>query len=113
MGNIVSYINWRGDLTFQMKPFNEVDNIVFTELAYLDFEDIVPEVGENRTITVSEAMGQLLKEEKEAKCVGSVDREFIRGLENSKRYGNLTLCNYRDLSNVEGSETDFAAIQIN
>lgn len=113
MGNIISYIEWRGDITFQMKPFNEVDNIVFSELSYLDFENIVPKVGENRIITVSEAMGQFLQEEKDAKCVGGVDRAFIRGLESSKRFGNLTLCNYRDLSNVEGSETDFSAIQIN
>ncbi len=113
MGNVVSYIKWRGDITFQMKPFNEVDNIVFSELSYLDFEGIVPEVGENKMITVSEAMEKFLNEEKEAKCTGGIDVEFIREIGRSKRFGNLTLCNCRDYSNLEGTDTDFAAIQIN
>ena len=33
----------RGDLTFAERPFNEVDNLVFSVLAYLDMKDIVSE----------------------------------------------------------------------
>ncbi len=36
MGNIISYLKWRGDLTFAERPFCEVDNLVLSELAYLE-----------------------------------------------------------------------------
>ena len=26
MGNIMDYLDWRGDITFEQSPFNEVDN---------------------------------------------------------------------------------------
>jgi Protein of unknown function (DUF2974). len=40
--NILDYLEMRGDLTFYERPFNEVDNLVFSVLAYLDMKDIVP-----------------------------------------------------------------------
>ncbi len=42
MANIADYIKWRGDIDFSMDPFNEVDNLIFAELAYVDFSEIVP-----------------------------------------------------------------------
>ena len=41
--NILHYLEMRGDLTFAERPFNEVDNLIFASLAYLDMKDIVPE----------------------------------------------------------------------
>ena len=41
--NILDYLDWRGDLTFAERPFNEVDNLIFSELAYAEMENIVPE----------------------------------------------------------------------
>ncbi len=55
LGNIESYLTWRGDLTFQERPFCEVDNLVLSELAYLDLAGIVPPKGENARISVQEA----------------------------------------------------------
>ena len=41
--NILNDLEMRGDLTFAERPFNEVDNLVFSVLAYLDMKDIVTE----------------------------------------------------------------------
>ena len=41
MANIIDYIIWRGDLSFETAPFNEVDNLILSELSYLNFEGIV------------------------------------------------------------------------
>ena len=41
--NILDYLEMRGDLTFAERPFDEVDNLVFSILAYLDMHDIVSE----------------------------------------------------------------------
>lgn len=41
--NILDYVDWRGDLSFSASPFNEVDNLVFSTLAYLDLTRVIPE----------------------------------------------------------------------
>ena len=41
MSNIMDYLAWRGDLSFEASPFNEVDNLILSELAYIDFSGIV------------------------------------------------------------------------
>ena len=43
MANIMDYVAWRGDLSFLESPFNEVDNLILTQIAFIDFEGIVPE----------------------------------------------------------------------
>ena len=35
------YLYWRGDLSFEQDPFNEVDNLILSQLAYVDFDEIV------------------------------------------------------------------------
>ena len=51
--NIMDYIDWRGDLSFAQSPFNEVDNLIFSELAYLEMGGLVPE-DDAETLTIAE-----------------------------------------------------------
>ena len=41
--NILDYIDWRGDLSFAASPLNEVDNLIFAKLSYLDLRGLAPE----------------------------------------------------------------------
>ena len=41
LSNIIDYINWRGDITFAESPLNEVDALVFAEISYVPFDDIL------------------------------------------------------------------------
>ena len=41
MANILDYIDWRGDLNLKEDPFNEVDGLIMSELAYLDLDGIL------------------------------------------------------------------------
>ena len=50
MANIHEYLIWRGDVPFTVSPFNEVDGLVLSELAYADFHGILPEKGGRITI---------------------------------------------------------------
>lgn len=38
MANILDYIKLRGNKTFQEEPLNEVDELIFSHLSYIDFE---------------------------------------------------------------------------
>ena len=42
MSNLLDYIAWRGDLSFAASPFNEVDNLLFSMLSFVDLAGIVP-----------------------------------------------------------------------
>ena len=41
MATMIDYLSWRGDLPFTRDPFNEVDNLILSELAYTKMEQIV------------------------------------------------------------------------
>lgn len=45
MSNIIDYLEWRGDIPFSLDPFNEVDNLILSMLAYAHFDEIVPSSG--------------------------------------------------------------------
>lgn len=34
MSNILDYIKWRGDLTIQNDPFNEIDSLILSRFSY-------------------------------------------------------------------------------
>ena len=55
MANMMDYLLWRGDLSFKQAEFNEVDNLIFSELVYVDFDGIVPSLNEDKSITLKEA----------------------------------------------------------
>ena len=37
MTNIIDYVKWRGDLSFQNDPFNDIDALALSLLVYVDF----------------------------------------------------------------------------
>ena len=39
MGNILDYLDWRGDITFEQASFNEVDNLILACFSYLEPRD--------------------------------------------------------------------------
>ena len=51
--NILTYLEWRGDIDFSTSPFNDIDALVLSIFSYLELHDIVS--GDAKTITVDEA----------------------------------------------------------
>lgn len=43
MANVLDYIRWRGDLSFERAPLCEVDALILSELSYIDFSDVIDE----------------------------------------------------------------------
>ncbi len=112
MSNITSYIKWRGDLTFDERPFCDVDNIVLSELSYFYFDGIVPKLGKEDSILVKDALDKFLKMESKTSGVKENRLEFANAVMNSKRFGGLSLRNYTNSYHLEGSQTDFVAMEI-
>jgi hypothetical protein len=58
MANVFDYLKWRGDLRFSQDGFNEIDNLIFAGLSYIDYEGIVPE-SPACSLTIAQACVQL------------------------------------------------------
>ena len=113
MQNILDYIDWRGDISFETDGFNEVDNLIMSVLSYIEFENIVPENIEY-SISLSKA-AELYK--KTADNNPSVDHnkflkqvpELLEKVANSSRYKNIHLSCYEKQTDYEKSE-QFSAV---
>ena len=41
MENVLNYVRLRQDISFQMSPFNVIDALILSDLAYVDWNNIV------------------------------------------------------------------------
>ena len=44
MADILDYMEWRGDVTFDMIPVNEVDGLIFSQFAYIPLEGVIDDM---------------------------------------------------------------------
>ena len=47
MGNIMDYIEWRGDLPFTQSEFNDVDNLILACFSYVNLDGIPEAASQN------------------------------------------------------------------
>lgn len=99
MMNLSDYINLKGNISFEESPFNEVDNLLFAELSYIDFEGIISPYPSEKMILLSSATGNLFKAKKKEEIVLGliIPREIIQICDDtskSKRYENVRVSNY-------------------
>lgn len=116
MANIMDYLLWRGDLSFREAAFNEVDNLIFSELVYVDFKDIAPGVDSDGSITLKEASEAFFKrhtdEEIEAKVSSTRMAAFLmREMAKTKRFGRIRLFHYIDDIDHE-NQSQFCAVTL-
>lgn len=101
MANMTDYLMWRGDLLFEEAGFNEVDNLIFSELIYVDFAGIVPGIGADGGILLKDASEAFFKEHTDEEIEAKVSRTraaafLMREMAKTRRFGNITLSNYVD-----------------
>lgn len=115
MGNIMDYISWRGDLSFEQSQFNEVDNLILACFSYVNLDGI-------SAVTKQKGIGlkKLTKEFMKLHTMKEleVDKSFIRlapfmmmEMAKSVRFGKCVVRNYvNDI--VTEAEQQFAAMEI-
>lgn len=86
--NINKYIKTFGHKTFHEMPFNEVDGLIFAEMAYINFNLVIPD---NHLVKLKD----IKIENKKEFYYGSVDarynRVMIESMMKSKRYENIKI----------------------
>lgn len=116
MANVFDYLAWRGDIPLTVSPFNEVDSLILSELAYTDFGNIVPRNG----------TGVRLKDAAEA-FFAVHDRESVRasrsytakaallmdGMLSGARFQNTVLSHYmNDVDEEKGMQLAAVAFHL-
>lgn len=99
MANIIDYLLWRGDVPFSADPFNEVDALIFTELAYEDFSGIVPDTADAVALDRVAALFFTRHPAEETAARKDFTRQIPPLLElagKSPRYAGTRLSNYHD-----------------
>jgi hypothetical protein len=109
------YIKWRGDLDFNVSPFNPVDNIIFSQLSYLTLDGIVPGPEDKEGISIDLAVRVYDEKSRQPgfklSSVFKEDHELIRALGASRRFGNCQLFGYVNHFD-EDREIQFSAVCI-
>lgn len=110
--NIRTYIKFRGDLDIKHHPFNEVDALILTQLSYIRFENIVPTIGDENTITIKDAAHRYQKSVENNVFFYEEAEEIFAMMAVSPRYSNMTLCNFvNQIDLIEHKQ--FSALHVN
>lgn len=109
MPDIFDYIDWRGDLSFQSDPPNEIDALIFSGLSYICYGNALA-VGNSSGMSLRDAASQILSvPEALSRSQIRNDRKLLKIASESDRFGNCILTHYMDRI-VPEEETQFAAV---
>ena len=114
MANILDYIDWRGDLTFEKAPFNDIDNLIFTQLSFIDFDSIVPGVESRSKIRFSDAAREFFAAGKSTEMGVLVPNDIVelfRRMADCPRYRDVYLTKFINKIDYE-KQQQFAALTI-
>lgn len=118
MANMMDYLDWRGDLTFDVSEFNEVDNLILAQLVYVDFEGIVPGVGSDDSISLKEASDIFwsTNDAKEILAMVSMTKSapfVMERMAKTKRFADIRLSKYvNDISDEEQSQFSVVCVTL-
>lgn len=116
MADIMDYLDWRGDLSFKQAVFNEVDNLILSQLAYVNFDGIVPGIAYDEVVTLEAACELFFKmnDEKEVlkdKSFTRLATILMKKMAQSERFKYLKLCKYKSQVDYE-AQKQFAAVHM-
>lgn len=118
MANILDYLDWRGDLTFEQDEFNEVDNLLLAQLVYVDFDGIVDGPDSSQKITVKEASRLFFESHDEAEIMKKVSMTktamyVLKKMAETKRFCDAMLFGYvNDISTEEQSQFSVVCVAL-
>lgn len=112
MADILDYLDWRGDISFDISKPNEVDNLIFSALSYIDFSAYT---SENHTNPISfKALLPLIKKENKNHelhlgiFINKKTIDLLIKAAQTKRFQNCLIHSHVQIHDKE-SETQFSA----
>ena len=106
MPNINDYLEWRGDLSFEQSPMNEIDKMILSRFSYLPFHEIKMKKEEK----IEDVMKKFL-DYKIGQFNIAGDKPLCENLYKSNRFKDLIVTDFYMNNNLEMQE-QFSAITI-
>ena len=97
MANILDYVAWRGDLSFAERPFNDVDNLILSELAYSDFKGIVRDM----PVPLDDCWALYSAEGRDQSGLACNPRPLLEVCAGSRRFGRILVHHFADIFDHE------------
>lgn len=112
MANILDYLDWRGDVPFDIDPFNEVDALVLCELVYAPFDGLVPGPGTKEKISIEELCEKFFSKYTEQElmtraALTKLAPFLMPKMINCKRFGGLKISGFVNEVNAD-KQTQFS-----
>ena len=112
MSNTIDYLQWRGDLSLNSAPLCDVDLLVFSQMAYIPFDRIVPP-NFSDSVALSDASAAVIDEARHHKhgtfFFWREDESLITLLGSCERFRNVRLTGFLNILSTE-QEEQFAAV---
>lgn len=114
MADLFDYVTWRGDLSFENVALNKIDALMFAQLSYLHFDDLLPvSFSESKTMKQLAEDFKKSPDVKERSDMGLVINprtpDLLYACAESKRFGDIKICGYESIIDEE-REIQFAAM---
>ena len=106
MADLFDYVLWRGDLTFEQAPFNELDALIFSQLSYVLIDGALSNsFEEKKTLRQLTIDFKNLPDFESRIDIGFLinDRttDFLFAVANTERFGNIEVCGFRNIFSEE------------
>ena len=105
---MLDYLQWRGDLSFEADPVNEVDCLIFAEIAYADMDGIAGE-GFEKPETVSRVWERYSELGRDQSFLVNDPSHVLKAAAGTKRFGGVPLCGYVNTVDAK-REIQFSAV---
>lgn len=100
MATYLDYLEWRGDLTMKERPFNEIDNLILSELAYFHFDELAVNL-QQINLTLREVWESAQTVEHPRIYFTNDPLHLLEPCAYSRRFGNIRVTNFSDLVDKE------------
>lgn len=107
MADALTYLQWRGDLSWEAAPFTVVDALILTELTYFNFDTVVPE-SFSEGISLEQACKMNVLHPLPLYCTER-DIALCRLIVDCPRFQNIRLCGFTNTVDREKG-TQFCAL---
>ena len=113
MANLFDYLEWRGDLGFDVSPFNEIDSLILSQISYVNLDGVVS-FDPQKSVTLLDAARTYLRAHKGEKAyLGKIlppeTLTLMVRAAKTKRFGALSLLGYVSRINLK-EELQFSAL---
>lgn len=108
--NILTYLQWRGDLTFSQSSFCQIDSLILCCLSYLNWDGIAAGRTLSESVSLQDAIAQWNAKPEEQQITRSpLDRTLLELLSESARFRDVRLFRYEAVFS-ERRQQQFSAV---